>query len=591
MRAAKSKISITKPLVWILTAGFFMALFFAANAYAGEITILYTGGTHAMLYPCNCPEEPDGGIARRATLIKELRQKYPACLVLDAGNFFAGGLLDEYTQNTQLDKKRTVINLKGMGMMGYDAVAVGDAEFNFGKEFLVENIDKSQLPFLSSNINFSKFLPSLVKEISGTRIGIIGLTSPLAAQKSGGLKFIDPKLALAAQVDALKKEGVRVIVLLSNLEGAQNRGLIESIRGIDIIIEGSGPSEQPSEQPFEKIADTLIVRATRQGRRLDKLSFLLQEDKITDFKVENLRLGDEIKDDPEILLVLPKCFRDANCRKDGLEGSCRDPGENNASCIFEKLQAIKLLVITASICKTCNTHAVVGSLKKHFPGLDISYLYYPGRKAQKIIRDSAITALPAYLFGAEVEKERKFAQLKSNLEKKGEYYLLSPRASGIAYFLDRKEEKGRFDLFLSLFNKESSKILELTREFNPGLHFLAVEKEGKFDAAAGQAEVEEYLRAVCVKKYYPQNFWDYTSCRAADINSSWWEDCAAGLDAHKIKTCARGQEGQALLRENISANQEIQVLFGPVYMLDNKEIFSSKGPLSKEELERIIKKR
>ena len=558
MRTAKPKISITKPLVWILTAGFFMALFFAANAYAGEITILYTGGTHAMLYPCNCPKEPDGGIARRAALIKELRQKYPACLVLDSGNFFAGGLLDEYTQNTQLDKKRTIINLKAMAMMGYDAVAVGDAEFNFGKEFLLENIDKSQLSFLSCNINFSKFLPSLVKEIAGTRIGIIGLTSPKAMQKAGGLKFIDPKLALTAQVDELKKEGVKVIVLLSNLEGAQNQGLIESIKGIDIIIEGSGSDEQP----FEKIADTLIVRATRQGRRLDKLTFLLQEDKITDFKVENLRLGDEIKDDPEILLVLPKCFRDANCRQGGVEGSCKDPGENNASCVFEKSPAIKLLVITASKCKTCNTYDVVGSLKKHFPGLDISYLSYPGRKAREIIRESAITALPAYLFGAEVEKDRKFAQFKGNLEKKGEYYLLSPRASGITYFIDRKEEKGRFDLFLSLFNKDSSKILEVTREFNPGLHFLAIEKEGEFDAAAGQPEAEEYLRAVCVKKYYPQKFWDYVSCRAADINSSWWEDCAAGLDTHKIKTCARGQEGQALLRENISTNQEIQVLFG-----------------------------
>jgi 2',3'-cyclic-nucleotide 2'-phosphodiesterase / 3'-nucleotidase / 5'-nucleotidase len=177
-------------------------VFLSVCAFAEEITIIYTGETHAMLYPCNCPKEPDGGVARRAALIKQLREKYPASLVLDSGNFFSGGLLDEYTQNTSLDKKRAIINLKAMEIMGYDAVAVGDAEFNFGKEFLLENIDKAQVPFLSCNINFSKFLPALVKEVAGVKVGIIGLTSPLVAQKADGLKFIDSEIALSAQVNS-----------------------------------------------------------------------------------------------------------------------------------------------------------------------------------------------------------------------------------------------------------------------------------------------------------------------------------------------------------------------------------------------------
>jgi len=43
--------------------------------YAKEITIIYTGSTHGMVYPCSCPIEPDGGIARRATLVKQLRKE------------------------------------------------------------------------------------------------------------------------------------------------------------------------------------------------------------------------------------------------------------------------------------------------------------------------------------------------------------------------------------------------------------------------------------------------------------------------------------------------------------------------------------
>lgn len=564
-------------------------LLFIDTAYAGEIAIFYTGGTHAMLYPCDCPREPDGGVARRAALVEKLRAEYPASLLLDAGNFFAGGLLDEYTQNTQLDKKRTLVNLESMELAGYDAAAVGDAEFNFGKEFLLESADKSGFPFLSSNISSSKFLPALVKEVSGVKIGVIGLTLPSAAQKAGGLKFVDITAALAAQTAELRKQGAGVVVVLSSLPERENQRLAENIKGIDIIIEAEAAAGEQG--LFAKTADTLILRASRQGRRLGKLVFSLKDNKLADFKVEALRLSDKIKDDPRILSVLPECFRNADCKKGGLEGVCQEPGGKKASCAFEKANKIKLTVISASMCKTCNTGDLLGALKKHFPGLEVSYLNYPGRRAKRLVKEYAIEALPAYLFGAEIEGDAKFSDFKANLEKKGEYYLLSPQVSGMTYFIGRKEEKGRLDLFLSLFDKESGKVLDGAREFNPEVHFLAVEQEGKFDAASGEPEAEEYLRAACLKHYYPQKFWDYITCRSADIGSSWWEDCAFGIDAAKIKTCAQGAQGRKLLSDNIGINKEIQVLYGPVYMLNNKEVFSSKGPLSKEELERVIKKR
>ena len=169
--------------------------------YAKEVTILYTGETHAMLYHCDCPKEPDGGIARRAALIKQIRRNNPATLVLDSGGFFAGGLLDEHTQNTELDKERTRVNLKAMGLMGYAAAAIGDDEFNFGRQFLEDNIANSNISFVSCNTSLptgksSRISPYVLKEVAGVKFGIIGLTSLSAAQKSGGLKFIEPKVAL-----------------------------------------------------------------------------------------------------------------------------------------------------------------------------------------------------------------------------------------------------------------------------------------------------------------------------------------------------------------------------------------------------------
>ena len=108
-----------------------------SDLYAKEITILYTGNTHAMLYTCSCPIERDGGVARRASLVKELRKKHPELLLLDCGAFTAGGSMDEYIQNTRLDMQRSEVNLKAMELMHYDAVAIGSDEFNFGKDFFL----------------------------------------------------------------------------------------------------------------------------------------------------------------------------------------------------------------------------------------------------------------------------------------------------------------------------------------------------------------------------------------------------------------------------------------------------------------------
>jgi len=564
------------------------ALSFALNCFAKEITILYTGETHAMLYPCNCPIEPDGGIARRAALIKQLRKDNPDSLLLDSGGFFAGGLTDEYTQNTQMDMQRTNVNLKAMELMQYDAVTIGDDEFNFGKEFLLDNITKAKakMPVLSSNIQSEQFRPYLIKEIAGIKIGIIGVTTLYAQQKAGEVKFIEPKSAVKQAVQELKKKGADIIILLSHLGESEDLKLIREIEGIDILILGHSRSKEESTQ---KLDSTIILRPSWQGRRLGKLSLSVTDKKISGYKHEELRLSDKISDDPEILAILPRCFSDNNCRKEGLIGKCEGAGSLKASCAFSEAAKVSLLVILPKLCATCNPSESINFLKKSFPGLVVSYLYYPDPKADNIIRDFEVKGLPVYLLGKEAEKENGFDALKENLIIKGDYCMLKPQFIGFSYFLNRKNIKGKFDLFASLFDKNAVELLRVMRKFNPAIHFLATEQQDAFDAVKGVLEVEEYLRSVCVQKYYPESFWDYITCRAKNINTSWWEDCAEKLDLNKIKICSRSQEGKSLLKENISLNKELEIMFGPVYLLDNQEIFGSKGVPTEEELKQILK--
>jgi len=557
-----------------------------SNLYAKEAIILYTGQTHAMLYPCSCPIETDGGIARRSTLVKELRQKHPGLLLLDAGSFTAGGVMDEYTQNTKLDMQRSEVNLRAMELMRYDAVCVGPDEFNFGKDFFLKNARKSNPAFLSSNLDSNKVLPYIIKESGGVKIGIIGLTGLEAGRKSEGLK-ISPGAPVSGLIAKLRKEGVEVVIVLSTLGEQEDMKLISQAKGIDILFVGHNPAPG---QTQTKVDSTFIVRPSWQGRRLGKLTLEVKDGKLLNCKIEEQRLSDKIADDPAIKAILPACYSDVNCRKEGMVGSCQNPGELRAKCIFTKPDKVSLLVINIKDCPVCQAEPALGLLKKEFPGIAAEHLYLPDPAAQKLVDELKIKALPVYLLGKEVEKENNFDKMKNALELKDRFYMLKPEASGIAYFLDRKTKKGSFDLFLSLFDKDTSRLLEAMKEFKPELHFLAVEKDGSFDAKSGSVEAEEYLRSVCIKKYYPQKFWDYLICRTKDIKSSWWDECLGRANTSRVRACARGQEGAKLLKENTALNKELKIMFGPTYLLENREIFSARGVPGKEELKKLMKK-
>ncbi|MDD2680301.1 MAG: hypothetical protein PHO03_05855 [Candidatus Omnitrophica bacterium] len=562
---------------------------FIARAYAKdkELVLIYTGETHAALYPCNCPSEPDGGVARRATLINQLRKKYPDSLVLDAGNFFGGGLLDQNTQSAPLDIQRTRINLDAMQLMKYDALAISEDEFNFGQEFLKENTAKVKLNFISSNLKFADIAPYVIKEAAGLKVGIIALTNPAAKQKAGDVKFIEPRPAVETAVRELKSKGVLFIILLSNLGEAEDLKAIENIPEIRVVIDGHGRNQKAL---FTKAGSAIILRPSWQGRRLNQAVLSLKGDKIDNVSVEDIRVSDKVSDDPNILAILPRCFTDNDCKKEGLVGACQNAGSLNAGCLFSEAVKVKLTVVTPKECLSCNPEPVVNFLKKQLPGLEVTYIYYPDKKAEKLIADLKVSGLPLYLLGKEVTRDRNFANLKASLEQRGDFYMLKPQAGGLSYFLGRKKQKGKLDLFISLFNRDAAWVLNIIKEFNPTVHFLATIRGDKIDALYGDTEIEEDLRALCVQRYYPKGFWDYITCRAKKINSSWWEDCAGGMDFKKIKSCARSPEGSGLLKENSSLGRELKIMFGPAYLMDNQEIFSSKGALSKEELKKKLKK-
>ncbi len=568
-------------LIWYLLLG-------SGPLFAEEITLLYTGETHGALYHCDCPAEPDGGIARRAALVRKLRGENPNTLLLDSGAFFAGGIMDANSQNTELDKARTRVNVKGMELMGYDAAAIGDDEFSFGREFLEEIIEKAKMDFLSCNIKLKKTSAYIIKEVAGLKVGIIGVSTPLKKEKTGGLDVFSPEAEVSSIVAELKKKSADIIILLSHLGETDDTALISKVSGIDILISGHSRAK---EEIYSKVGPVLVLRPAWQGRRLGKAKLVIKDKKIADFKVENIRLSSEIPDDRAILSILPECFSDANCRQEGSMGTCQDRGTNKSRCVFTRATEIPLTIIVPKICKVCDTADIIKFLKNKLPGLNVSYLHYPDDKAKQMVDNLKIKGLPAYILDKTIEGEKNFNELnKDLLNKEGGYYILRPSFTGISYFLGREKIKGKFDVFISLYDKNMSGVIGAIRDFKPAVHFLALEKNGEIEAAKGKPEVEEDMRSLCVYKYYPENFYDYIACRAENIQSTWWEDCLGKQeqDREKIMACAKGQEGKALLLENTGLTRELQIMFGPAYLMDNQEVFGTSGVPSREELKKTL---
>lgn len=322
---------------------FISCLFLVANSlYAEEVTILYSGQTHAMLYPCSCPIQQEGGVARRGTLIKELRRNYPNLLLLDCGSFTAGGLLDENTQSTRLDRQRSENNFQAMQLLQYDAVGISPDEFNFDKDFFLANASRNNPVFLSANLDSDKVSPYIIKEVNGIKIAIIGLTNLAANEKSEGIKISEPE-SVKKIINLLKRQQVKLIVVLSTLGEKEDLKLIFKVKGIDLIFVGWSPLKGES---LTKVDATYFLRPAWQGRKLGKITLQIEQGKLIDCKVEMIGLSDKIADDLAVSKILPRCYSNVNCRKTGLVGSCRNPGELESECFFkhpEKEELNKLI--------------------------------------------------------------------------------------------------------------------------------------------------------------------------------------------------------------------------------------------------------
>ena len=283
-------------LTRFLTSAAALALTAGAASADYTLTILHTNDFHARFEPINkydsgCSEEDAGegkcfgGSARLATAIAEARERNDNSLLVDGGDQFQGTLFYSYYKGK--------LAAEMMNRLGYDAMTVGNHEFDDGPEVLRGFMDALDFPILMSNADVSKeelladvLQKSTIIEKDGEKIGLIGLTpedTDELASPGPNITFSDPVAAVQAEVDALTADGVTKIIVLSHSGYEVDKKVAAGTTGVDVIVGGHTNTllgdMEGAQGPYPTMeGDTAIVQAYAYGKFLGELTVTFDDD-------------------------------------------------------------------------------------------------------------------------------------------------------------------------------------------------------------------------------------------------------------------------------------------------------------------------
>lgn len=294
-----------------------------------QITVLGTTDLHGNIYPVDyyTNKADNRGLAKVATLVKRARKENPNSLLVDSGDTIQGTPLEYYhnkKNNTPPDPM-----MLSMNALGYDTLAVGNHEYNFGLKVLEKARSEAKFPWLASNTyekgtDKTHYQPYLVKEVSGVRVGILGLTTPGVpvwenTQNYAGLDFREPVKEARKWVSVLReKERVDVVVIAMHMgleedlrTGEINPGQVpnenravaitKQVPGVDVIFMGHTHRDVPA----LSLNGVLLTQANHWGRHLARADLYLQKEgdrwQVYAKSARTIPVDDKVEADPEIL--------------------------------------------------------------------------------------------------------------------------------------------------------------------------------------------------------------------------------------------------------------------------------------------------
>ncbi len=221
-----------------------------------DVQILGLNETHGQLTPLKRDGRPAGGAGALAAYLEQEEAENPRTLILDTGDFMQGPAISSYFTGEP--------TVEVFNEIGVDATAVGNHEFDWGRETLDERIEQADFPFLAANIVDEAtgeapegIEPFVVENLRGVKVGVIGVANPdtknvTLPQATEGLRFLDTDESAAAvneAVRALQRRHVETIVVVAHqgLETPTEGPLADLVRQfsdeVDLVVGGHIPLE------------------------------------------------------------------------------------------------------------------------------------------------------------------------------------------------------------------------------------------------------------------------------------------------------------------------------------------------------------
>jgi 5'-nucleotidase len=242
------------------------------------------------------PVDGLGGLARVATIKKELAAAGRTPLVMLGGDFLSSSVASSVFKGEQM--------IDVFNVMGLDVATLGNHEFDFGVDMLITRMHQAKWQWVIANVLDRKTnaiiggsLPYVVRTFGSLKVGIIGLCLLDEGMNNPELKarlqLLDPLETAARYVPQMKAEGANVIVALTHLRIFTDEALARAVPDIDVIVGGH------EHYPITVVSGrTLISKAGMDARNVARIDIDRRGNAPVDRFYELIPVNSAVKDDP-----------------------------------------------------------------------------------------------------------------------------------------------------------------------------------------------------------------------------------------------------------------------------------------------------
>ncbi len=454
---------MTKSFQFGLLTASVLALSSSAAFADYQLNILHINDFHSRIEAINkfdstCSAEEEskkecfGGAARLKTAIDQRRAALAGqnVLTLNAGDNFQGSLFYSTYKGTA--------ELEMVNAIKFDAMTLGNHEFDDGEKALAPFMDKVAFPVTAANVEISdastikkKPEPSVVLEIGGQKIGIIGVVTtetPELASPGPNVKFTDDVAAITKEAAKLKAEGVNKIIALTHVGYTRDLSDIAKIPDVDVVVGGHSHTllsntDPKAEGPYPTMIDNPggykvpVVTAASYSKYLGDVVITFDDNGVVkEAKGDPILIDSSFTPDPQIAARITELAKPIEDLRKKVIGSSEGPIEGDRKVCRVEECSMGNLVADAMLDRGKSQGMQIaiqngGGLRSSIDGGDVT-------------QGEVITVLPFQntlatfqLTGADIR-----AALENGLGKIEEGAGRFPQVAGMKYSFDKSKPPG-----------------------------------------------------------------------------------------------------------------------------------------------------